>query len=92
MNENFSEELKKEFVKQAIKNLDVPFKILTVKDVAKDLNIGEKTNEIFNCANFPSVNIDKTKKYKKLLIFCGKWKKGVMLYEKFKNIINVFIV
>ena len=42
MNENFSEELKKEFVKQAIKNLDDPFKILTVKDVAKDLNIGEK--------------------------------------------------
>ena len=42
MNENFSEELKKEFVKQAIKNLDAPFKILTVKDVAKDLNIGEK--------------------------------------------------
>ena len=38
--------LKKELVKQAIKSLDDPFKMLTVKDVAKDLYMGEnKTNE-----------------------------------------------
>ncbi|MEI3401744.1 MAG: hypothetical protein V8R51_05290 [Clostridia bacterium] len=54
MNESFSEELKKELVKQAVKSLDDPFKMLTVKDVAKDLYVGEnKTNEIFNRANFP---------------------------------------
>ena len=53
MNESFSEELKKELVKQAIKSLDDPFKMLTVKDVAKDLYMGEnKTNEIFNRADF----------------------------------------
>lgn len=40
MNESFSEELKKELVKQAIKSLDDPFKMLTVKDVAKDLYMG----------------------------------------------------
>ena len=47
MNESFSEELKKELVKQAVKSLDDPFKMLTVKDVAKDLYMGEnKTNEV----------------------------------------------
>ena len=35
MSENFSEELKKELVKQAVKSLDAPFKMLTVKDMAK---------------------------------------------------------
>ncbi len=63
MNESFSEELKKELVKQAIKSLDDPFKMLTVKDVAKRFIYGEnKTNEIFNRADFPSVNIGKTRK------------------------------
>ena len=87
MNESFSEELKKELVKQAVKSLDDPFKMLTVKDVAKDLYMGEnKTNEIFNRADFPSVNIGKTRKIQKLIIFFGRWKKGLMLYEKFKSI------
>lgn len=55
MNDSFSEELKKELVKQAVKSLEDPFKMLTVKDVAKDLYIGEnKTNEIFNRADFPN--------------------------------------
>ena len=63
MNDSFSEELKKELVKQAVKSLEDPFKMLTVKDVAKDLYMGEnKTNEIFNRADFPSVNIGKTRK------------------------------
>lgn len=44
MNESFSEELKKELVKQAIKSLDDPFKMLTVKDVAK-IYIWEKTKQ-----------------------------------------------
>ena len=43
MNDSFSEELKKELVKQAVKSLEDPFKMLTVKDVAKDL--WEKTKQ-----------------------------------------------
>ena len=31
MNDSFSEELKKELVKQAVKSLEDPFKMLTVK-------------------------------------------------------------
>ena len=58
MNESFSEELKKELVKQAIKSLDDPFKMLTVKDVAKDLYMGEnKTNEIFNRSSPQSIDM-----------------------------------
>lgn len=45
MNESLSEELKKELVKQAIKSLDDPFKMLTVKDVEKDLYMGENKIE-----------------------------------------------
>lgn len=86
MNENFSEELKKELVKQAIKSLDDPFKMLTVKDVAKYLYMGEnKTNEIFNRADFPSVNIGKTRKIQKIAYILWKMKKRLMLYEKFKK-------
>ena len=56
MNESFSEELKKELVKQAVKSLDDPFKMLTVKDVAKDLYMGEnKTNEIFNRGEYSTL-------------------------------------
>jgi len=74
MNENFSEELKKELVKQAVKNLDDPFKMLTVKDVAKDLY---KTNEIFNRADFPSVNIGKTRKIQKIAYILWKMEKRI---------------
>ena len=82
MNENFSEELKKELVKQAIKSLDDPFKMLTVKDavkdVAKDLYMGEnKTNEIFNRADFPSVNIGKTRKIQKIAYILWKMEKRI---------------
>ena len=78
MNENFSEELKKELVKQALKSLDDPFKMLTVKDVAKDLYMGEnKTNEIFNRADFPSVNICKTRKIQKIAYILWKMEKRI---------------
>ena len=76
MNENFSEELKKELVKQAIKSLDDPFKMLTVKDVAKDLYMG-KTNEIFNRADFPFVNIGKTRKIQKIDYILWKMEKRI---------------
>ena len=43
---------------ECVKRLKNPFKMLTVKDIAKDLYMGEnKTNEIFNRADFLSVNI-----------------------------------
>ena len=49
-------------MKKAIEKLDEPWKNLTVKDVAKDLKMGEnKTNEIFKRKDFPSINIGKTK-------------------------------
>ena len=78
MSENFSEEIKRELVKQAVKKLDDPFKMLTVKDVAKDLYMGEnKTNEIFNCADFPSVNIGKTRKIQKIAYILWKMEKRI---------------
>lgn len=44
--------------KTAIDKLETPFKTLSVKDVAKDLNIGKNTTyKIFKRADFPSVNI-----------------------------------
>lgn len=49
-------------IKEAIKNIDNPFKNLTVKDVAKDLKMGENlTNKLFKRKDFPSVNIGKQK-------------------------------
>ena len=59
---NQFEEIKKELMKKAIEKLDDPWKNLTVKDVAKDLKMGEnKTNELFKRKDFPSINIGKTK-------------------------------
>lgn len=44
--------------KVAIDKLKDPFTILTVKDVAKDLNIGKNASyKIFKRNDFPSVNI-----------------------------------
>src|SRR5699024_3505441 len=78
MNESFSKELKKELVKQAVKSLDDPFKMLTVKDVAKGLYMVEnKTNEIFNRADFPSVNIGKTRKIQKIAYILWKMEKRI---------------
>ena len=49
-------------VREAIRSIGDPFKNLTVKDVAKDLKMGENlTNELFRRKDFPSVNIGKTK-------------------------------
>ena len=87
MNESFSEELKKELVKQAVKSLDDPFKMLTVKDVAKDLYMGEnKTNEIFNRADFPSVNIGKTRKIQKIAYILWKMEKRIDM----KNLKSIY--
>lgn len=78
MFENINKEIKIELVKEAIKSLEDPWKMLTVKDVAKDLYMGEnKTNEIFNREDFPSVNIGKTRKVQKLAYILWKMEKRV---------------
>ncbi len=78
MYESIGVDLKRELVKEAIKSLDDPWKMLTVKDVAKDLYMGEnKTNEIFNRLDFPSVNIGKTRKVQKLAYILWKMEKRV---------------
>ena len=62
MNNMYNEELKKEIIKLAVDKLKNPWDNLTVKDVAKDLKMGEnKTNELFRRKDFPSINIGKTK-------------------------------
>jgi len=49
-------------IKEAIKSLGDPFRNITVKDVAKDLKMGENlTNKLFKRKDFPSVNIGKEK-------------------------------
>lgn len=62
MFENLNDDIKKELIKSAIEKLGDPWQNLTVKDVAKDLRMGEnKTNELFCRDDFPSINIGKTK-------------------------------
>ena len=54
---------KTELISLIIDKTDIdPFENITVKEVAKDLRVGEnKANEIFRRDDFPSVNIGKTK-------------------------------
>ena len=55
-------ELLKVAIVEAIKKVKDPFQNWTVKEVMKDLLCGEATaNEIFKRADFPSINIGKTK-------------------------------
>lgn len=57
-----NEVLQELFIRMIEKKDVDPFKNLTVKDVAKDLKVGENTaNAIFKREDFPSVNIGKTK-------------------------------
>ena len=59
MNEN----TKKELILQALENSEYDlFSNITVKEVAKDLKMGENlANEVFKREDFPSVNIGKNK-------------------------------
>ena len=53
-----------------------PFENITVKEVAKDLRVGEnKANEIFRREDFPSVNIGKTKTVNLLAYWLWKMEK-----------------
>ncbi len=55
-------ETKERILREAIKNIDNPWRNLTVKDVAQDLMMGENlANLLSKREDFPSVNIGKTK-------------------------------
>lgn len=73
MFKDLNENIKKELIQSAIDKLEDPWKNLTVKDVAKDLKLGEnKTNELFKRKDFPSVNIGKTKTISALSFYLWK--------------------
>ena len=63
-------------IKEAIKSLGDPFRNITVKEVAKDLKMGENlTNKLFKRKDFPSVNIGKEKTVTLLAYILWKMKK-----------------
>ena len=65
-----------EIVRETVKKIPNPFDNLTVKDVAKDLKMGEnKANEVFRREDFPSVNIGKTKTVSVLAYYIWKLKR-----------------
>ena len=56
------ERLKELMIVEAVKKISNPFANWTVKEVMRDLRVGEATaNAIFKRDDFPSVNIGKTK-------------------------------
>ena len=80
------EELKQELIKEAINKLDNPWKNLTVKDVSKDLKMGENlTNELFKRADFTSINIFKTKTITYIAYALWKLEKRLPEYKKNKR-------
>lgn len=62
-------------IMEVIKDMINPFENLTVKEVAKDLKMGENlANQVFKRKDFPSVNIGKTKTVMKLAYYIWKMK------------------
>ena len=62
-------------IAEVIKSMINPFDNLTVKEVAKDLKMGENlANQVFKRKDFPSVNIGKTKTVMKLAYYIWKMK------------------
>ena len=56
------ENLKEKLMNVAIQKIENPRKNITVKEVAKDLKMGENlANDVFRRKDFPCVNIGKTK-------------------------------
>ena len=56
------ENLKEKLMNVAIQKIENPWKNITVKEVAKDLKMGENlANDVFRRKDFPCVNIGKTK-------------------------------
>lgn len=80
------EVLKQELIKDAVVKLGDPWKNLTIKDVAKDLKMGENlANELFRRKDFPSVNIGKTKTITALAYVMWKLEKRDPEYTKRKK-------
>ncbi len=70
-------------IKESIKQIQDPFKNLTVADVAKDLKMGENlTNKLFKRKDFPSVNIGKQKTVTLLAYILWKMKKQEEISKK----------
>ena len=70
--------IKEQMIIEAIKKIKNPFINLTVKDIAKDLKMGENlTNDLFRRDDFPSVNIGKTKTITLLAYLLWKMEKKV---------------
>lgn len=70
------ENSKKKIIALAVQKIDDPFKNITVKEVVKDLKIGENlANEVFKREDFPCVNIGKTKTVTLLAYLLWKMKK-----------------
>ena len=62
-------------IMEVIKDMINPFENLTVKEVAKDLKMGENlANQFFKRKDFPSLNIGKTKTVMKLAYYIWKMK------------------
>lgn len=62
-------------IMEVIKDMINPFENLTVKEVAKDLKMGENlANQVFKRRDFPSVSIGKTKTVMKLAYYIWKMK------------------
>ena len=58
----YARKFKRKIIALAVQKIDNPFKNITVKEVAKDLKMGENlANEVFKRKDFPCVNIGKTK-------------------------------
>ena len=70
------ENLKEKLMNVAIQKIENPWKNITVKEVAKDLKMGENlTNKLFKRKEFPSVNIGKEKTVTLLAYILWKMKK-----------------
>lgn len=73
--EDNSISIEDKIVMELVKNMSNPFDNFTVKDVAKDLKMGENlANLVFKRKDFPSVNIGKTKTVMKLAYYIWKMK------------------
>ena len=80
------DELKQYIIAEAIKKIDNPFQNITVKEVAKDLKMGENlTNELFKRKDFPSVNIGKEKTVTLLAYIIWKMQKQENIDKGKKN-------
>lgn len=78
MNNNQEKTIKEQMIIEAIKKIKNPFINLTVKDISKDLKMGENlTNDLFRRDDFPSVNIGKTKTITLLAYLLWKMEKKV---------------